>query len=176
MGKCMESEVASSARLPTCMMRVELPSVCLDRFRACEVRRTEAPVQALPRVNARANLAIVELAEGMELPILGGTAFLGRAIAHVALDRGHAVTCVVRGNSSAPREASLISADRDGDGLASVATRSWAAVIDLSRQPGQIRRAGRDLSIRHWYPSVPATSTLPSPPSSRTRTHRFALH
>ena len=87
----------------------------------------------------------------MELLILGGTALLGRAIAHAALDRGHAVTCLARGSSSAPKGAAFISADRDDeDGLASVATRSWAAVIDVSRQPGQVRRAVPDLSTRHW--------------------------
>ena len=59
----------------------------------------------------------------MELLILGGTALLGRAIAHAALDRGHAVTCLARGSSSAPKGAAFISADRDDeDGLASVAT------------------------------------------------------
>lgn len=87
----------------------------------------------------------------MELLILGGTALLGRAIAHAALDRGHAVTCLARGSSSVPKGAAFICADRDDDdGLASVATRSWAAVIDVSRQPGQVRRAVRDLRTRHW--------------------------
>ena len=102
-------------------------------------------------MNTLAGLAIAELAEGMDILILGGTALLGRAIAHAALDRGHAVTCVARGSSSVPKGATFISADRDDDnGLASVASKSWAAVIDVSRQPGQVRRAVRDLSTRHW--------------------------
>ncbi len=87
----------------------------------------------------------------MDLLILGGTALLGQAIAQAALDRGHAVTCLARGSSSAPKGATFISADRDDDdGLASVASRSWAAVIDVSRQPGQVRRPVRDLSTQHW--------------------------
>ena len=65
-------------------------------------------------------------------------------LAQAALDRGHAVTCVARGSSPAPKGTTFISADRDDDdGLASVASRSWAAVIDVSRQPGQVRRAVR---------------------------------
>ena len=115
------------------------------------MRRIKGPTQAPPRVNTLADLAIVQLGMNMELLILGGTALLGRAVAQAALDRGHAVTCVARGSSPAPKGTTFISADRDDDdGLASVASRSWAAVIDVSRQPGQVRRAVRDLSTRHW--------------------------
>lgn len=87
----------------------------------------------------------------MELLILGGTASLGRAIAQSGLDRGHAVTCLSRGSSPAPEGTIFMSADRDDDeGLAEVASRSWDAVIDVSRQPGHVRRAVRDLTTRHW--------------------------
>ncbi len=87
----------------------------------------------------------------MELLILGGTALLGRAIVYAALGGGHAVTCLARGSSPVPKRAAFISADRDDDdGLALVATRSWDAVIDVSRQPGHVRRAVRDLRTRHW--------------------------
>lgn len=47
----------------------------------------------------------------------------------------------------------MVRADRDeDDGLpaAGVASQSWDAVIDVSRQPGQVRRAVRDLVTRHW--------------------------
>ena len=87
----------------------------------------------------------------MDLLILGGTAFLGRALAHAALDRGHAVTCLARGSSPAPAGAAFACADRDDDeGLMAVRGRSWDAVVDVSRQPGQVRRAVRDLAVRHW--------------------------
>ncbi|UJP09062.1 NAD-dependent epimerase/dehydratase family protein [Microbacterium sp. KUDC0406] len=87
----------------------------------------------------------------MEILILGGTAFLGRAIANEAVARGHDVTCLARGTAPAPERAAFVAADRDEeDGLAAVSGREWVAVIDVSRQPGQVRRAVRDLDTRHW--------------------------
>ncbi|REJ05003.1 oxidoreductase [Microbacterium bovistercoris] len=87
----------------------------------------------------------------MDILILGGTAFLGRAIANEAVARGHGVTCLARGTEPAPAGVTFIAADRDEeDGLVGVAGRRWDAVIDVSRQPGQVRRAVRDLDTRHW--------------------------
>lgn len=87
----------------------------------------------------------------VEILILGGTAMLGRAIAHAALERGHVVTCLARGTSTPARGTTFIPADRDrDDGLEAVEPRGWDAVIDVSRQPGQVRRALRDLSAKHW--------------------------
>ncbi|MFC4140091.1 MULTISPECIES: NAD-dependent epimerase/dehydratase family protein [unclassified Microbacterium] len=87
----------------------------------------------------------------MEILILGGTAFLGRAIANEAIARQHTVTCLARGTSPAPAGVTFVVADRDEEGgLAEVTGRRWDAVIDVSRQPGQVRRAVRDLDTRHW--------------------------
>lgn len=87
----------------------------------------------------------------MELLLLGGTAFLGRAIASSALARGHSVTCLTRGGTLPPEGATPVTADRDDErGLEPVAGRVWDAVIDVSRQPGQVRRAIRDLHTSHW--------------------------
>lgn len=87
----------------------------------------------------------------MDILLLGGTAMLGRAIAEDALERGHVVTCLARGTLPVPAGTSFVLGDRDEDeGLATVATRRWDAVIDVSRQPGQVRRAVRDLSAEHW--------------------------
>ncbi|WP_213816955.1 NAD-dependent epimerase/dehydratase family protein [Glaciihabitans sp. dw_435] len=81
----------------------------------------------------------------MNLLILGGTAWLGRAIASAALDAGHSVTCVARGEN-VPEGVTLIRADRDtDDALAAVTSQHWDAIIDVARQPGQVRRAVSDL-------------------------------
>ncbi|MCV2393296.1 NAD-dependent epimerase/dehydratase family protein [Actinotalea sp. M2MS4P-6] len=87
----------------------------------------------------------------MEILVLGGTVFLGREIAQVALRRGHSVTCLARGTAPAPDGARFVPGDRDQDaGLAGVTNRTWDAVIDVSRHPGQVRRAVRDLTTGRW--------------------------
>jgi 2'-hydroxyisoflavone reductase len=81
----------------------------------------------------------------MKILILGGTAWLGHAIAASALAAGHDVTCVAR-TAGVPAGATLVRADRDDDAaLSAVTDTHWDAVIDVSRQPGQVRRAVRDL-------------------------------
>lgn len=70
---------------------------------------------------------------------------LGRAVAVDAVARGHDVTCLARGESgAAPEGVTWVRGDRDAaDGLAEVTGdgQRWDAVIDVSRQPGQVRRA-----------------------------------
>ncbi|MFQ6170641.1 NAD-dependent epimerase/dehydratase family protein [Oryzobacter sp. R7] len=86
----------------------------------------------------------------MRLLVLGGTAWLGRTVAEEALRRGHEVTCFARGTAPVAEGAELVRGDRDDDdGLAPVAGERWDAVVDVSRQPGQVRRAVRDLSSEH---------------------------
>lgn len=87
----------------------------------------------------------------MELLLLGGTAFLGRQIALSALADGHRVTCLARGTAPAPDGVTFVTGDRDDDdALAPVAGRRWDAVVDLTSQPGRVRRAIRDLDTGHW--------------------------
>ena len=86
----------------------------------------------------------------MKMLLLGGTAFLGRAIAMEALARGAEVTCLARGTTAPPEGVTFVLADRDhDDGLAQVADQHWDVVVDVTRQPGQVRRAVRDLSTDH---------------------------
>jgi 2'-hydroxyisoflavone reductase len=69
----------------------------------------------------------------MQILILGGTVFLGRALVEAALDRGHAVTLFNRGRTNADLfpEAERLQGDRDG-GLDALRGRRWDAVIDTS--------------------------------------------
>jgi 2'-hydroxyisoflavone reductase len=83
--------------------------------------------------------------------VLGGTAFLGRAVARRAVDLGASVTCLARGSAPPPDGVELVRADRDrDDALAPVSGRPWDAVIDVTRHPGHVRRAVRDLTTAHW--------------------------
>lgn len=79
--------------------------------------------------------------------ILGGTAWLGREMAEAFLAQGGEVTCLARGESGAwAPGATFVRADRDrAGGLGAVAAQRWDVVVDVSRQPGQVRRAVREL-------------------------------
>ena len=70
---------------------------------------------------------------------------LGRAVATQGVADGHEVTCVARGVAgTVPDGVRWVRGDRDlPDGLAGVTGSGarWDAVIDVSRQPGQVRSA-----------------------------------
>jgi 2'-hydroxyisoflavone reductase len=86
----------------------------------------------------------------MRILVLGGTGWLGRHIASSALDPGYDVTCLARGFSGAiPAGAKHVLADRDADdAYDDVAAETWDAVIDVTRQPGHVRRAAAALADR----------------------------
>ena len=90
----------------------------------------------------------------MRILVLGGTAWLGRNIVSAAVEAGHEVTALARGEAGdAPAGARFVAADRAReDAFAELEGESWDAVIDVSRQPGQVRRAIATLGARtaHW--------------------------
>lgn len=86
--------------------------------------------------------------------VLGGTAWLSATIARMALEQGHAVTCLARGESGpVPDGAELVRGDRaEAAAYDGVTDRSWDVVVDVSRQPLHVGTAVRALAgrARHW--------------------------
>ena len=86
----------------------------------------------------------------MDILLLGGTGFLGRHIAHVALERGHRVTCLARGTGEPPVGVDFVASDRDReDAYDNVAARSWDSVVDLTSHPKHARDAVAKLQAKH---------------------------
>lgn len=100
----------------------------------------------------------------MKLLLLGGTQFLGRAIAKVALARGRAVTLFNRGQTN-PRlfpEAEKLRGDREQD-LSTLAGRTWDAVVDTSGYfPHVVRPSAEALAGSGLYCFVSSVSVYAS--------------
>lgn len=90
----------------------------------------------------------------MRLLILGGTRFLGRAVARLALGQGHDVTCAARGASGRPVPGvRFVAVDRDDPvGLAPLDGERFDAAIDVTRRVDHARHTVAALAgrVRHW--------------------------
>lgn len=90
----------------------------------------------------------------MDVLVLGGTAWLGGQVARGAVERGHDVTCLARGESGqVPDGTTLVVGDRStSEGYAGVQDRAFDLVVDVARQPLHVRTALDVLGERaeHW--------------------------
>lgn len=105
----------------------------------------------------------------MKLLIIGGTRFVGRAIAEAALAAGHELTLFHRGRTNPDLfpEAEHILADRNG-GLEVLKGRQWTAVIDTSGYlPRFVEDSARilNLAVNITPLSLPFLSTMHRKPA-----------
>ena len=85
--------------------------------------------------------------------ILGGTGWLGREIARLAVAAGDSVTCLARGESgAAPAGIEFVQADRRKPGAYATLQRDWDEVIELAYEPELVQPALDALArhAAHW--------------------------
>ncbi|MDJ0343074.1 reductase [Streptomyces sp. H10-C2] len=102
----------------------------------------------------------------MRILLLGGTEFVGRAVADVALARDWEVTAFHRGRHEAPRGVATLLGDRSVEGgLAALDRGEWDVVVDTwSAAPSAVRDATRLLADRVGsYVYVSSRSVYPFP-------------
>lgn len=106
----------------------------------------------------------------MDLLVLGGTEFVGRAVVRDARERGWHVTVFHRGLHPAPEGVRVLTGDRTAGegGLAALAEGRWDAVVDTwSAEPAAVRATARLLHGRapsYAYVSTRSVYGYPTPP------------
>ncbi|WP_298324060.1 NAD-dependent epimerase/dehydratase family protein [Haloactinopolyspora sp.] len=103
----------------------------------------------------------------MRLLVLGGSAFLGRAVVDAAVERGWEVTTFNRGQSrnAHPRVECLRGDRLDPDSLTPLRTREWDAVVDTwSGIPRAVRDSAAALSGRVGHYGYVSSRSVYRPP------------
>jgi 2'-hydroxyisoflavone reductase len=113
----------------------------------------------------------------MRILIIGGTHFVGHAMAEAALDAGHDVSLLHRNSTDELAGATHLLADRDG-GLAVLDGLSFDATIDVCAYvPGQVRSLHGALGERgghHLFVSTVSVYEEPEGPGASEDSPRFA--
>lgn len=104
----------------------------------------------------------------MDLLILGGSGFAGRALVDEGLARGWTVTTLNRGSHRAPAGVTALTGDRTTpDGLAALGDRRWDIVVDTwSWAPIAVRESAAllaDRANRYVYVSSRSVYAYPAP-------------
>lgn len=103
----------------------------------------------------------------MKVLVLGGSGFVGRAIAEEAVARGDEVTALNRGlREPVPGVTTLVGDRRTPDGLAALGAGGWDVVIDTwSAEPYVVRESARALTGRTGqYTYISSRSVYAWPP------------
>ena len=111
----------------------------------------------------------------MKLLILGGTQFVGRAVAEAALAAGHELTLFHRGrtNPGLFPGAEHVHGDREAD-LSALAGRSWDAVVDTSGyEPHVVRASVEALRETHYVfvSTISVYADLTAGPDEQSTVH-----
>ena len=113
----------------------------------------------------------------MRILIIGGTRFVGQAMAQAALDSGHDVSLLHRHATDELPGATHLLADRDGD-LSVLDEKSYDATIDVCAYvPGQVRRLHEGLGDRgghHVFISTVSVYQEPEGPGADEDSPLFA--
>ena len=99
----------------------------------------------------------------MRLLLLGGTSFVGRAIAEEAQARGHALTLFTRGRTGTELfpDAERLVGDRDAGDYDALRGGRWDATVDVSAYvPRHVREAGEALGDRGGHALFISTGSV----------------
>lgn len=139
----------------------------LDRLGGVANDRLQAPI-ASPELNVA-----VEKRASMRVLVLGGSAFVGRALVQGALDRSADVSVFNRGTRPVPERVTQLTGDRLAGDLNALAGGEWDVVVDTwSATPSAVADTARLLSGRagaYVYVSSGSVYRFPSPAGSDER-------